>query len=79
MIAVQVAQTDGVQLVDVDAVALHGEQRRRTAVEQQRLAGGCYEIAGMTTSAIVERITGAQKADGHTHRKILVVIWPAAL
>jgi hypothetical protein len=65
MIAVEMAEEHPVDGRGLDAEAAHGDERGGAAVDQEALAAGGHEEAGLQTAAAAERVAAAQHPDRH--------------
>jgi hypothetical protein len=64
VVAVEVAQDDGVDRARVEAGLLHGDQRRGAAVEEERAARPGEVEAGLEAAAAPEGVARAEEAEG---------------
>ncbi len=65
MIAMAVADDDGVHRVEADARAFQRERRIRAAIEHQPAVGGIEQIAAMEASARVEGVAASDDSQFH--------------
>ena len=71
MVAVQMADHHRVDGVRREAGPLHGEQRRRSAVEQNPRPVAVDEVAGVAARPGVEGVAGAEKRD--PYRQVIIL------